>query len=144
MLVAFHMILLKIPFIRAFEIYGTIIAVKALSRYSYSRFASSCILIRDSWASTHVNLTSIHISSQNDYCLSTGVFCSNITFSPATYGLSLFETWYFWAFIDICILHYCCNCALLGLYSRLEECSGVIVGPNQILVRSTGGPWCQT
>jgi len=42
---------------RAFEIYGTIIAVKALSRYSYSRFASSCILIRDSWASTHVNLT---------------------------------------------------------------------------------------
>ena len=59
---------------RAFEIYGTIIAVKALSRYSYSRFASSCILIRDRWASTHVNLTSIHISSQNDYCLSTRVF----------------------------------------------------------------------
>jgi len=45
MFVAFHMILLKIPFIRAFEIYGTIIAVKALSRYSYSRYWSGPLVV---------------------------------------------------------------------------------------------------
>lgn len=107
---------------RAFEIYGTIIAVKALSRYSYSRFASSCILIRDSWASTHVNLTSIHISSQNDYCLSTGVFFALISLlvrqhmaylylKRGTSGLSSIYVY----FITVVIVHYWDS--ILGLKS---------------------------